>query len=460
MIHLFGEDQLRAVTYYRHSAEDKQENSVPIQREKTEEFAGGVKVEILEQFADEGVSGITADRPAFQTMFRKYVLDPNAPKIDYILVYDASRFGRFQSRPEAWRLLSMMDEKGIQLATVNRGLPKKDANVMDDIMLILDLAQAGEGSKLLSDKVFYGCFKVSTQGYSAGGSAPYGYTRILLSEQRERISVLNRGEKKMISNQRVSFEPSTTGEADVVKRIFTEFVRKGKYPDEIAKQLNRDSVVTAMGKTWRPEYVVKILLNETYAGTRIYNRTWSRLKKKAKRNPESEWARCANAHEGLVTPEVFRMAKERLRYIRPRADRLSIRKYWSAESYVWKFIEEQIESYTDDQKFFIRQNFPAIFGTLYKSGDKTRSCFYLPKQIKKSGEVLAFSIDPEMEKPSLYEISIYESESLGTQGFLLVDQGNKLSLDKEDTITAIKNICDKLIEQHCPWLKTESFTAG
>jgi DNA invertase Pin-like site-specific DNA recombinase len=59
----------KAVAYYRHSAEDKQENSVAIQREHAEKFAAKHNIEIIHEEADEGVSGLIANRPGFQTTF-------------------------------------------------------------------------------------------------------------------------------------------------------------------------------------------------------------------------------------------------------------------------------------------------------------------------------------------------------------------------------------------------------
>ncbi|HUD20854.1 MAG TPA: recombinase family protein [Candidatus Saccharimonadales bacterium] len=370
MIHLFGEDKLRAVAYYRHSAEDKQENSVEIQREQVEKFAAKEGVEILEHFQDEGFTGTNANRPGFQTMFDKWVRNPEAARIDFVLVYDASRFGRFQSTPEALRLLVECDERKINLATVNRGLPRKETSVMDYLILILDFAQAGEFSKLLSEKVTYGCIKVSEQGYSAGGTAPYGYVRVLLSEARERLEVLNPGERKVISNQRVTFEPSVNGEAEIVKRIFREFVSKGYFPDEIAEHLNRDNIPTAKLKQWRPSGIAHILANETYAGTRVYNKVSSRLNQEKRRNLSSEWTRCPDAHKALVSEETFRKAQERLYWLKPASRSRTVRQFRSTQAYVWRYIDEVLQGFSEDQQFYLRRNLPVVFGSTYMVGDE------------------------------------------------------------------------------------------
>ena len=53
----------RGVAYYRHSAQDRQENSIPIQREQVREWAEKNGVEIIEEFSDPGKSEQTAPGP-------------------------------------------------------------------------------------------------------------------------------------------------------------------------------------------------------------------------------------------------------------------------------------------------------------------------------------------------------------------------------------------------------------
>jgi hypothetical protein len=61
-----GQHRLRTVAYYRHSAEIGQENSVEIQQDNVRAFADKHNLEIVEEFADRGKSGLNAEgRPAF-----------------------------------------------------------------------------------------------------------------------------------------------------------------------------------------------------------------------------------------------------------------------------------------------------------------------------------------------------------------------------------------------------------
>ena len=53
--------KVRAVAYYRHSAKDRQENSVAIQQELVQKWAGEHGVDIVHEFSDRGKSGLTAE---------------------------------------------------------------------------------------------------------------------------------------------------------------------------------------------------------------------------------------------------------------------------------------------------------------------------------------------------------------------------------------------------------------
>ena len=87
--------RVRAVAYYRHSAQDRQENSIPIQREQVCECAEQHGVEIIHGFADHGKSGLTAEgRPAFTEMMDDWVKQKD--DFEYVLCLDVSRWGRFQ----------------------------------------------------------------------------------------------------------------------------------------------------------------------------------------------------------------------------------------------------------------------------------------------------------------------------------------------------------------------------
>src|ERR1035437_10535266 len=87
----------KAVAYYRHSAEDKQENSVPIQRQHATKFAAEHNIDIIHEEADEGETGLTSDREGFENLLNNFIANPDAPDFDYVFVYDVTRWGRWQN---------------------------------------------------------------------------------------------------------------------------------------------------------------------------------------------------------------------------------------------------------------------------------------------------------------------------------------------------------------------------
>ena len=87
--------KIRAVAYYRHSAQDRQENSIPIQREQVEEWSQKHGVQIVHEFADAGKSGLTSEgRPAFTEMMDEWA--KKRTDLGYILCLAVSRWGRRQ----------------------------------------------------------------------------------------------------------------------------------------------------------------------------------------------------------------------------------------------------------------------------------------------------------------------------------------------------------------------------
>jgi hypothetical protein len=98
-----------------------------------------------------------------------------------------------------------------------------------------------------------------------------------------------------------------------VRRIFSSFVTEGKYLGEIAAELNADQIWTTRGRRWSGEVIGKILENEKYTGSVIFNRTSYKLKQKRVKNPNDNWIRYDNACPAIIKPEIFAKAQEFLR---------------------------------------------------------------------------------------------------------------------------------------------------
>src|SRR5277367_3332601 len=230
--------QLRGVAYYRHSARDRQENSVAIQQELVQKWAKENGVDIIFEFADRGKSGLTAEgRDGFNDMMENWVKERN--DFELVLCLDVSRWGRFQDIDLSATYSAECKKNGKQVIYTTLGMPRPD-DPLYPVYVQFERFRAAQYSKELSAKVFHGCVKIAQQGYWAGGKAPYGFDRLLLDESRHRLHVLTHGQKKGIQNQRVTLTLGPEQQVATVRRIFDEFISTGRTMREIAEQLNRD----------------------------------------------------------------------------------------------------------------------------------------------------------------------------------------------------------------------------
>ena len=301
---------VRAVAYYRHSAQDRQENSIPIQQDQVREWAGKNGVEIIHEFADAGKSGLNAEgRPAFIEMMDDWVKQRS--DFDYVLCLDVSRWGRFQDIDLSAQFSAECRKNKKQIIYTSIGKPRED-DPLYPVYVQFERFRAAQYSRELSDKVWRGCAKIAEQGYWAGGSPPYGTRRLLLDEKREPLHKLDVGQRKGIQNQRVTLVEGDPAEVVVIQRIFHEFVELGHSEYRIAEGLNADGILSPAGRQWRAGSVLARLRNETYIGTLLYNRTSQKLKTPRRHNPPEEWVRSPEAFEGLVSLEDFMRAQELL----------------------------------------------------------------------------------------------------------------------------------------------------
>lgn len=295
--------RFRAVAYYRHSAQDRQENSVAIQQEQVRQWARENGVDIVQEFADPGKSGLTAEgRDGFNDMMENWV--KVRTDFEFVICLDVSRWGRFQDIDLSATYSAECKRHGKQVIYTTLGKPKPNDQLYQ-VYVQFERFRAAQYSKELSDKVFRGCVKITQQGYWAGGKPPYALQRLLLDEARKPVQPLAPGQRKSIQNQRVTLARGNQLHVATVQRIFREFTETLHSMNAIAESLNRDGVTSPGGGTWDRSKVRRILLNELYVGTLVYNRTTQKLKTPTRHNPKAEWIKTASAFEPIVDRPVF-----------------------------------------------------------------------------------------------------------------------------------------------------------
>jgi len=117
------------------------------------------------------------------TAIRQYA-DSGVAKFKAILVYDVSRWGRFQDADESAHYEFVCKRAGIPVHYCAETFAN-DGSLSSSIMKGLKRVMAGEYSRELSARVVR-AKKVGTErGFRVGGRAGYGLRRMLVSEDRK-----------------------------------------------------------------------------------------------------------------------------------------------------------------------------------------------------------------------------------------------------------------------------------
>ena len=129
------------------------------------------------------------------------------------------------------------------------------------------------------------------EGFPAGifrrRQSLYGMARLLLDADKKPERMLKKGEHKAISNARVTFTPANDKTTETVKEIFYLFTVEEKALKEVAIALNAKGIPSANGGQWNHQKVLHVLTNDTYIGTKTYNKKWHRLKQRHRKNPRN-----------------------------------------------------------------------------------------------------------------------------------------------------------------------------
>ncbi|MCX8500331.1 MAG: recombinase family protein [Alphaproteobacteria bacterium] len=308
---------LRAVEYVRMSTEHQQ-YSTENQADKIREYAARRGIQIVRTYADAGKSGLRMDgRASLQQLIKD--VESGGTDFTIILVYDVSRWGRFQDADESAYYEYRCRRAGIQVAYCAEQF-ENDGSPVSTIVKGVKRAMAGEYSRELSAKVFAGQCRLIELGFRQGGPAGYGLRRILIDQNGSVKTELTRGEHKSLQTDRVILMPGPEDEVRTVNLMYHWFINDGLMESEIAGRLNGMQVRTDMGREWTRGTVHEVLTNEKYIGNNIYNRRSFKLKKLRVENTPDMWIKKEGAFESIVPPDVFYTAQG---IIRARAYRYS-----------------------------------------------------------------------------------------------------------------------------------------
>ncbi len=279
----------RACAYCRVSSNSADQlNSYATQiRVYTKEINNREDWELVEIFADEGISGTASEN---RTEFLRMIKLCELGKIDMIITKSVSRFAR--NVKEALEYVRKLKALGVGVIFEKEGINTKSLG--DEMLLSTFSALAEEESVAISQNLRFSITKRMENGTFVDSNAPYGF--------------------RLVNKQLVEYTP----EADIVREIFRRYL-DGESTTEIARGLIASNIPTKMGKErWTSHRVAYILSNEKYVGDSLYQKTARSQTvpfKQTKNRGQEDSFYATETHIGIMDRETFD-AVQALRKIR------------------------------------------------------------------------------------------------------------------------------------------------
>ena len=296
-------NQLIPAAQYLRMSTEHQQYSLENQSLAIQKYAESHGFEVVRRYADAAKSGLVLRR---RTGLQQLLQDAVGGSSGYraILVYDVSRWGRFQDTDESAHYEFLCKSAGVPVHYCAETFAN-DGTLPSLIMKALKRTMAGEYSRDLGVKVFAGMKRLTLLGFKAGGVAGYGLRRMLVSASGVPKQELTLGERKSIANDRVILVPGPLHELQTVKDIYRMYISDRRSLCSIARKLNSNGVPRPGHTEWDVSAVRTILTHPKYIGCAVYGRVAKKLNTPAVRVPKSEWILQHGAFEPIVDTATF-----------------------------------------------------------------------------------------------------------------------------------------------------------
>jgi DNA invertase Pin-like site-specific DNA recombinase len=294
-----------AAEYLRMSTEQQQysiENQVAV----IEAYASRKGFEVIRTYSDAARSGLLLkNRPGLKQLLQDIL--SGTRRFDAILVYDISRWGRFEDADEAAHYEFLCKTAHVPVHYCAETFAN-DNSLPSTIMRVVKRAMAAEFSRELGANVFAAGRRSAELGFKQGGAPGFALNRLLVSSDGSRRQPLAKGEVKCLQSDRVILAPGDPQEVKLVREIFRLVVEEKRTPFYIAKNLNRRAAKKS-GSDWTHQQVYRILTSPKYAGYNVWNRKSRRLGAREVDVPRSAWVVKEGAFEPVVEPRIFEQAQ-------------------------------------------------------------------------------------------------------------------------------------------------------
>ena len=274
-------DQLRVAPYCRVSTDSEEQlTSYTMQkRVYTEMIMGKPEWQLVDIYADEGISGTRADkRDEFQRMIR----DCRRGKIDYIITKSVSRFAR--NTAECIEFVRQLKLMGIGVIFEEQNIDTLKCD--SELLMTIHAGFAQAESESMSRNITW-----SYRKRFENGDVMFHFSKIL-------------GYRKS-ADGKPEIIPE---EAEIVRSLFGMFL-SGMTLREIANHLKAEGIKTKSGKdTWSIASVQNILKNEKYCGDAITQKTVTIdciAKLRKKNTGEAPMYYIRNNHPAIIDRKTF-----------------------------------------------------------------------------------------------------------------------------------------------------------
>ncbi len=253
-------------------------------------------------FVDDGVSGVTYDRPGFQSMLAEI----EAGKVAVCISKDLSRLGRNSALTGLYTNFTF-PQYGVRYIAINDNFDTINPNSTDNDFAGIKNWFNEFYARDTSRKIRAVQKSKGERGVPLTTNVPYGYVKDPENPRCWKVDLVA---------------------ADVVKRIFSMRM-EGRGPKQIANQLKADRVLTPSAYKaqqgikspnrppenpygWHDSTVVGILERREYTGCTVNFKTYTNSiwDKKQRDNPIEKQAIFADTHERIIDDEVFEKVQE------------------------------------------------------------------------------------------------------------------------------------------------------
>ena len=267
---------LSTAIYVRVSTEEQAQEGYSIrgQTEKLKAYAMLKEWDIFDIYADEGISGKNI---VYRPAINRLIDDVESGKVNNVLVFKVDRLTR--STKNLLELTELFEECNCNFNSLTESIDTETPSGRMFLKIIGIFAEFEREN--LASRLKLGFERKVKEGYTlAGNTISYGYTR-------------KKGQKVQ------TIDPN---EANIVRDIFTMFVRKNSPITRIARILNERKVPTKENTTWQTTGLKRIIMNPVYIGKVRYST-----------KDDDNYFEADGHHEPIISNELFYLAQEKIK---------------------------------------------------------------------------------------------------------------------------------------------------